>query len=80
MENSETVEKVSAAIAATELGTTHLRVLMLIKEGILEGVQQGGDWFVSRESLDCFRAHGGDAQAQRTCRTACGGSCASHGR
>jgi len=79
MEKTEIVAQVSAAGAAAELGTTHLRILMLIKEGVLEGMQEGGEWFVSRESLDCFKAHGGDAKAQRTCRTSCGGSCGGHG-
>jgi len=80
MEKTETVERVSAASAAAELETTHLRVLMLIKERVLEGMQEGGEWFVSRESLDCCKAHGGDAQAKRTCRTSCGGSCSGHGK
>lgn len=79
MVKTETFERVSAAEAAAKLGTTHLRILMLIKEGVLEGMQEGGEWFVSRESLDCLKAHGGDAQARRTCRTSCGGSCGGHG-
>jgi hypothetical protein len=79
MGNTGTFERVSAAEAAAELGTTHLRILMLIKEGMLEGVQDRGEWFVSRESLVCFKAHGGDAHARRTCRTSCGGSCGGHG-
>lgn len=79
MKNSGTVAQVSAEAAAAELGTTHLRILMLVKEGVLQGVQEGGAWFVSRASLDCFKAHGGDAQGRRTCRTSCGGSCGGHG-
>jgi excisionase family DNA binding protein len=80
MDNSETVERVSAMEAAGLLGTTRLRVLMLIKEGMLKGTQDGGEWFVERESLDCFKAHGGDVAVQRTCRTSCGGSCSGHGK
>jgi len=65
--------------AAEELGTTHLRILMLIKEGVLNGSQEGDEWFVTRESLDCFRKHGGDVRAQTTCRKHCGGgSCGGH--
>ncbi|MRR38585.1 hypothetical protein EG829_28845 [bacterium] len=79
MVKTETFERVSATEAAAMLGTTHLRILMLVKECVLEGMQEGGEWFVSRASLDCFKAHGGDAQAQRTCRTSCGGSCGGHG-
>ncbi len=65
--------------AAEELGTTHLRVLMLIKEGALQGKQEGEDWLVTRESVDCFRKHGGDLRVQAACRTSCGGNCGNHG-
>jgi hypothetical protein len=52
---------------------------MLIKEGALEGRQDGSDWFVTRASLDCFRIHGGDIRAHSACRTSCrGGSCGGH--
>jgi hypothetical protein len=53
---------------------------MLIKEGVLKGGQDGSEWFVTRDSLDCFSKHGGDVQAKSTCRSSCGGgSCGSHG-
>ncbi len=72
-------ETVPVMEAAEELGTTHLRILMLIKEGVLKGGQEAGEWFVIRDSLDCFRAHGGDVKAQIKCRTSCGGgSCGGH--
>jgi len=73
MENLEAVEMVSAPKAAAMLGTTRLRVLMLIKEGMLEGTQEGGEWFVDRASLERFEGNGSDATAQRSCRTSCGG-------
>lgn len=75
MDHSETIELVSAMEAAAVLGTTRLRVMMLIKEGMLKGVEHGGEWLVDRESLACFKAHGGDATAKRTCRSSCGRSC-----
>ncbi len=79
MEPAETIEKISAIEAAAELKTTRLRIMMLIKEGMLKGAEEGGEWFVDRESIDCFKAHGGDVKAQRTCRTSCGGNCGGHG-
>jgi hypothetical protein len=78
-ERIDTEKTVPLMEAAEELGTTHLRILMLIKEGVLKGSQEGDEWFVTRESLDCFRKHGGDVRAQTTCRKHCGeGSCGGH--
>ena len=78
-EQTGTEETVPIMEAAEELGTTHLRILMLIKEGVLKGDQDGSEWFVTRDSLDCFRKHGGDVQAKSTCRSSCGGgSCGGH--
>ncbi len=71
-------ETVPIMAAAEELGTTHLRVLTLIKEGALKGGQEGDEWFVTRESINCFRKHGGDVRVQSKCRTSCGGSCGNH--
>ena len=78
MAQNDVRERISATEAAEELETTHLRVLMLIKEGALDGIQQGEEWFITRNSLDCFRSHGSNAQAQIKCRTACGGNCGNH--
>lgn len=78
-EQIDTRETVPVLEAAEKLGTTYLRVLMLIKEGKLKGGQEGGQWFLTRDSLDCFRIHGGDVRARATCRTSCGGSsCGRH--
>ncbi len=78
-EKIDTGENLSVTEAAEQLGTTHLRILMLIKEGVLKGSQEGSEWFVTRESLDCFRKHGGELRVQAKCRTSCGGNCGSHG-
>ncbi|MGA7828035.1 MAG: hypothetical protein WCA04_10260 [Geobacteraceae bacterium] len=78
MAQNDVRERLSATEAAEELNTTHLRVLMLIKEGALDGIQEGEEWFVTRNSLDCFQSHGGNAQAQIKCRTSCGGNCGNH--
>jgi hypothetical protein len=71
-------EAVPVMAAAEELGTTRLRILTLIKEGSLIGGQEEGEWFVTRDSIDCFRKHGGDIRVQGKCRTSCGGSCGGH--
>ncbi len=78
MAQNDVRERISATEAAEELETTHLRVLMLIKEGALDGKQEGEEWYVTRNSLDCFLTHGSNAQAQIKCRTACGGNCGNH--
>jgi hypothetical protein len=53
---------------------------MLIKEGVMKGGQDGGEWFVTRDSLDCFIKHNGKLLAKSTCRSSCGGgSCGGHG-
>ena len=78
-ERIDTGKGVPLMEAAVQLGTTHLRILMLIKEGALKGTEEGGEWFVTSESIDCFRKHGGDVRAQVTCRKHCGGGgCGSH--
>ena len=74
-----TEEFLSVMEAAAELGTTHLRILMLIKDGVLKGIMEGNDWFVTRDSIDCFSKHGGDVRAHMTCRASCGGNCGNHG-
>lgn len=78
-EKIDTGEYLPVTEAAEQLGTTHLRILMLIKEGTLKGRQEGEEWLVTRESLDCFQKHGGDLQVQAKCRTSCGGNCGNHG-
>lgn len=63
-------EWVSAGEAAAELGTTPLRVLMLVKSGELVGREGAGGWQVQRASLAERREVG----AGRTLgASACGG-------
>ena len=45
-------------VAAQELKTTHLKVLMLLKNKALSGCQVDGEWLVERISLDCLKLHG----------------------
>jgi hypothetical protein len=79
-EQTDTGQTLPVTEAAELLGTTHLRILMLIKEGVMKGGQDEGEWFVTRDSLDCFRSHGNDVRRVGACRSTCGGgSCGSHG-
>ena len=66
-------ELVALESAARELNTTGLKLLMLIKAGKVEGSMVEGEWSVTRSSLECFQAHGGDipAAAEPSCRTSC---------
>ena len=78
-ESGDTGENVSVMKAAEVLDTTHLRILMLIRQGDLKGGQDGVGWFVNRESLECFRKHGGAVRAGSSCRSSCGGGgCGGH--
>jgi hypothetical protein len=65
---------VEAEDAARELQTTHLRLLMLLKQEKLAGCQVGGEWFVERSSLDCLKKHGLDPLEMAACRTSCSAS------
>ncbi|BEH11276.1 hypothetical protein GSUET_28880 [Geobacter sulfurreducens subsp. ethanolicus] len=57
--------------AARELGTTHLRLLMLVKHGSLAGELCDGEWFLPRHAVEQFRATGGDSRADLACRATC---------
>jgi hypothetical protein len=41
--------------AAREMGTTHLRILMLIRRNMMKGCQVDGEWYVEKCELACFR-------------------------
>jgi len=71
--SKECGELVGLESAARELGTTGLKLLMLIRGGKIEGSMAEGEWYVTRSSLECFRARGGDIPAAATpsCRTSC---------
>jgi len=72
---------VQAAEAALELQTTHVRVLMLLKQKKLAGCQAGGEWYVERSSLDWLKIHGIDPIEETSCRTSCTSSvCGCKGR
>ncbi|AJE04802.1 hypothetical protein GPICK_03825 [Geobacter pickeringii] len=68
---------VSLEAAARELGTTPLRLLMLVKQGILAGEMVEGEWFVLRPAIERFTAAGGDRRADLACKASCGKSACS---
>jgi len=76
---TNTGETLPAMKAAEVLGTTHLRILILIREGLLKGSQDGRKWVVTRDSLDFFLKHGGALRSESTCLNSCGKSpCSGH--
>ncbi len=70
-------ELVAVSLAAEELASTRLKVLMLIKTKSLAGVMAAGEWCVTRESLDSLKAQGIPV-VEGACRTACRGTCGCH--
>lgn len=70
---------VSLADAARELGTTPLRLLMLVKQGSLAGEMVDGEWFVPRPAIERFTAAGGDRRSDLACKASCGKSSCSCG-
>ncbi|RNC66694.1 MAG: hypothetical protein ED859_16005 [Desulfuromonadales bacterium] len=66
-----TTELVPIMDAAREMGSTHLRLLMLVKQGTLEGEMVDGEWFIPRAAMDRFNAVGGDSREDLACKTSC---------
>ena len=69
-----TSDLVPLAEAARELETTHLRLLMLVKQGTLAGEMIEGEWFIPRAAIERFKAAGGDRRADLACKASCGKS------
>ncbi|MDR3579696.1 MAG: hypothetical protein P4L44_07025 [Oryzomonas sp.] len=59
--------------AAEEFGTTSLRLLMLLREGTVEGVEQeDGSWLIARASLERLKERGGMPPVkQKGCASSC---------
>ncbi len=66
-----TNDLISILDAAREVGSTHLRLLMLIKQGKLPGEMRDGQWFVSRNSLADFATVEGEARTAPACAASC---------
>lgn len=67
----EANEQISIRDAAREVGSTHLRLLMLIKQGALQGELRDGEWFVTRDELAGFAAAGGESRPALACAASC---------
>lgn len=60
------------AAAATELKTTNVRILMLIKQKVMKGRLVDGEWYVDKNTLGCFRSHDVESEAPGGCGTCSG--------
>jgi len=69
----EQAEMMELDEAVEELGTTGLRLLMLLREGTVEGVEQeDGSWLIARASLECLKKHGGVPPVkEKGCASSC---------
>ncbi|HJV64990.1 MAG TPA: hypothetical protein VJ550_04600 [Geomonas sp.] len=63
-------EFVSTDEVAAQLGTTELKVLMLLRQKALCGEQIDGSWFVTAASLACYDADAA-VPAIPSCRSIC---------
>ncbi len=52
---TENSSEISLESAALELHTTPVRVLMLLKQKILDGRETNGSWRISRKSIEAYR-------------------------
>lgn len=57
--------------AASELGTTRLRLLMLIREGTLTASESDGAWYITREVLEQLKSSGIALLEQKACPSSC---------
>ncbi|GFO61536.1 hypothetical protein GMST_38610 [Geomonas silvestris] len=69
----------SLAEVARQLGTTETRILMLLKQGALEGELVDGCWFIYQSSVAGLGPDRVSAPLEPSCRTSCSAStCACH--
>jgi len=64
-------EKLHIAKAAEELQTTEMKILMLLKSKAVIGEEIEGEWYVNRDSLECYKSHGKDMKVEMGCKTYC---------
>jgi len=57
--------------SAEELATTPTKILMLLKNGDLQGEESEGKWFIAADSLACCKAHGIDMKTAKGCVSYC---------
>jgi len=65
--------------AAEELATTEIRLLMLIREGTLTGIETDEGWHINRESLERLKCAGIAPPKTKGCGAGCTASnCGQH--
>jgi hypothetical protein len=67
------LERLPLADVAALMNTTPLNVLMHIKRGLLQGIEEHGDWLVERDSLDALLQRTGGSRAENVCAAGCAG-------
>lgn len=65
------VERLPLATVAQKMNTTALNVLMHIKRGILEGVEEEGTWMIDQKSLETLISKTGGAKVENVCASGC---------
>ena len=64
-------ELVTADEAAALLGTTNMKILMLIKRGMLKGQEKDGEWHLCKESVLGLKTRGWQQEEAESCRNGC---------
>jgi hypothetical protein len=78
---NEQRERLPISVVAKKMNTTPLNVLMHIKRGMLDGVEEDGIWMIDGQSLEALTAKTGGSKAEDVCASgcnkkhACGGGC-----
>jgi len=67
----ETANKVTVEESAAALATTPTKILMLLKNGDLQGEEVDGTWFIDADSLACCKTHGIDMKTAKGCVSYC---------
>jgi len=67
----KTAEMIPVEEAARRLQTTQLNVLMHLKRGLLQGVEEDGAWQIDAQSLVELQAKTGGTKAEGVCSSGC---------
>ena len=65
------VKRLSLAAVAETMNTTPLNVLMHIKRGMLEGIEEEGTWMIDCHSLESLMDKTGGGKADDVCASGC---------
>jgi hypothetical protein len=63
----------TATAAAEQLSTTQIKILMLIKQEILDGELIEGEWYVTRESVASYNPDDQPTAVHHECHSGCSG-------